>query len=191
MSTFINRISILVIFFFLAASCSDDDDNGSGSGSGVPSESPTSVSFDISGEMDGVKTGVSNFFINVGPQGSSFTFENRSPDGESPFWKLEFAYTGSDTVLVEEGTYTIGNVNELAEGDVDFTALFIEDGESPMPMTWSMIGEVSGTLVIEQVGANQASGSFEMYFDDPNNAYDALTIENGVFEADVFVAYIE
>lgn len=190
MYTFIKHISIPVLFSFLMVSCSDDDDSGNGPGNN-PEETETSVNFDISGELEGTKTGVSNFFVNVGPDGSSFTFENRAPNDGSLFWKLEFVYTGSDTVLVEEGTYTVGNVDELSSGDVDFTAAFIQNVDGELPMTWGLLSEITGTLVIDQAGANSASGTFEISFDDPNDDLDVLVIENGVFDAGVAVAYIE
>jgi len=170
----------------LLVSCGDDDDNGGGT---TPPPAPADyVTFDLGGAIEGERTGISIATNDITANGSLFTFEHLKPITEpGGAWKLTILYNGGDTLMIEPGTYTIGNQEAFDDGLVDFTALYLDElnGE---PVSWNPFEGVTGAVIVTEIlGDEFISGTFEVVFTDDNLG--VLTISNGDFRSRYFENY--
>ncbi len=150
------------------SSCSDDDDNNNAGGGSDPTGSSANIV--VQGALEAEYSGRSFIGINVSNNESALTWEMTGPTGQEPFWKLEFAYVGSDTVIVEPGTYTLGNLSEHASGEKDFYAQFLDAtlSESGSPFVqWGGLGNVDGEVIVSSQSGNFLQGTFEVTLSHP------------------------
>lgn len=177
------------------SACSDDDNDGGGSAG--PNNVNNPMSFNVSGGMNGEYAGESSIGINVDQDGSALTWENADLSGQDDFWKLEFTYVGNDTVIIAPGTYTLGNLSEMVNGEVDLMATFLNHGmlyEGGMAAAWGSTGDVEGSINVTSQDGDFLEGTFELTLSDSGfgpEPFDDIVITDGVFRARMTIAYIE
>lgn len=187
---------VLFIMPLLLVSCSKDDNNNQAS-----EEAKRYSKFTISGGLNGEYIGENTLIIiNTQPEdGAAVTWSANSPEGEEPFWSMDFAsIEGANQELVP-GEYKLGNIEDFDEGKVDFVVTFqVHNNEDTWPYLWGGLGAVSGTLRVTEVQKGHYDnakndlvlGTFEFKASD-NNINGALSREpledivviNGEFRA--------
>lgn len=181
----------------MLVSCGDDDNGNGAGGPTAPDQVDNPMSFTVAGGMNGDFAGEAQIGINVDGSGSAVTWQFADLSGSDPFWKLELTYGGDDTVIVAPGTYTLGNLAQMVEGEVDFMATFLNQGmtyEGGAAAMWGATGDAEGTVVVTAQDGDFLEGTFEVMLSDAGlggTPFDDLVITNGVFRAPMTVAYIE
>ncbi len=178
-------ISLLTIAIFsLALACgSDDDDNGGGPGPGPGGGSSTggTVSFEMSGDIDGAKDGFA--YIGTYETDSISNYQFNFGDGDT--YTLTLSRMGEGIESPSVGVYTVGTIT-----DDDFGVsmeIFAMDNESEAISfhAASLDEDVGGMMDITSSSSSSAAGTFEFdlisYDDDGNERRVAIT--NGQFTA--------
>lgn len=166
---------ILTLLFSLTA-CSGDDDNGNNGDN--PSVGANEITFDISGAVEGNKTG-SSYVIIVG----DFSYIISNNDGTSSAdqtFSLAFHKSFDDNTAANPapGTYPIGTVTDLADED-GFWVVYTDTQSSE-----EFGGQnVSGTLTITSNNNNQLRGTFEFTAGGYDTTEGTITVTNGSFSA--------
>lgn len=165
---------LLVLFIpmglFLLSCDNDDDDNGGGGGS------LGSVSFDISGDVEGSKEGQAAL-LESSLGSIFFSFNDFNPQTYSLTFHWGPTTTGGGTPIPGEGTYSISNSVDASQNN-GFWVVYTntENGEE-----YGLEG-VSGSLTISDYGSNFIEGTFNFtagQFDGEGT----ITVSNGVFTA--------
>jgi hypothetical protein len=169
---------------FSFTSCSDDDDSNGGGGAPPPSPpAQDQMSFTLSGDLEGEKTGQAFVFVaGAGGVSNVVLSGNDGPgitEGAQTF-SLNFYQSGDQ--VPEEGTYEIGF--EQGSNGTGFWVLYesFEDGPAN-PVSYGGVSGSSGTLEITSASETMISGTFE--FTAVNASGDELIVENGIFNAGI------
>lgn len=166
---------ILILLFSLTA-CSSDDDNGNINNNS--SVGDNEITFDISGAVEGNKSG-SSYVIVVG----DFSYIISNNDGTSSAdqtFSLAFHKSFDDNNIANPtpGTYPIGTVTDLA--DVNGFWVVYTDTRSGEEFGGQ---NVSGTMTITSNNNNQLKGTFEFSAGGYDTTEGTITVTNGSFSA--------
>tara|TARA_R110000850_G_scaffold150497_1_gene273319 strand:+ start:239132 stop:239668 length:537 start_codon:yes stop_codon:yes gene_type:complete len=167
---------ILTLLFTFTA-CTDDDDNGN-NGDG-PNVGANEITFDISGAVEGEKSGASYVVIV-----QDFSYLISSNDGTSSSdqtFSLVFHKSfddGNASANPAPGTYPIGTVGDLMDQD-GFWVVY-SDTQNNQEFGGQ---NVDGTLTITSNSNNQLKGTFEFSAGSYEGSEGTITVTNGSFSA--------
>nr|MBS0037155.1 hypothetical protein [Saprospiraceae bacterium] len=171
-------LSIAMLFAVCFLGCSSDDDNGG--------DTPTDgVTFEISGEVEGEKSGFANV-VQVEESGITqiFISMNDGITGVQTFSLILYlSNTGQDAEIPSVGEYSIGTP---AVGDFWVVYTDIGNGDS---VEYGSIWGASGTLTITGSTPNRLTGQFEFTaegnVDSMGVPTGSIEVTNGQFSAQV------
>lgn len=179
--------------------CSSDDDNSAGD-----LNSTLYANFELSGGglEQGVYVGDNPLVgINTNPEeGAAINWSTTRPSGEDAFWRLDIASTEGANYPLTVGAYTLGNIEDFADGNVDFVVSFQSHDvpDQSWPYLWGALGDVQGTLTISEIQTgvldngtrDMISGTFEFTASDNNidgtlnqPPLEDIIVTNGEFRA--------
>lgn len=181
--------------------CSSDDSNSDGD-----TGTQLFAKFELSG--GGIEQGIYEgenplVIINTNPEeGATVTWTTNRPSDEDPFWNLDIGSIEGENYPLTEGTYTLGNIDDLIDGNADFVVTFqsydVPDDHQSFPYLWGALGEVQGTLTVTEIQTGVLdngtrdiiSGTFEFTASDNNvdgtldqPPLDDIIVTNGEFRA--------
>lgn len=177
-----NRISITSMLVFLSLivcmACSNDDDNNNNGNE--PSNNLNKISFDISGYVDGNKTGGS-YVVIVEDYNTYMISSHDGTSNTNQTFSLNFYKDFEDTSTENPapGTYPIGTVVDLV--DQDGFWLVYTDTQNNIEFG-SGTDNVSGTLTITSNTNNLLKGTFE-FTATKNQTGESIQVTNGQFSA--------
>ncbi|MEX2379129.1 MAG: hypothetical protein WD530_00170, partial [Vicingaceae bacterium] len=180
--------------------CSSDDSNSDGD-----TGTQLFAKFELSG--GGIEQGLYEgenplVAINTNPEeGATIDLSTTRPtEEEAPFWRLDIASAEGANYPLTVGTYTLGNLDNFIDGNVDFYVAF-QSHDVPnqsWPYVWGALGDVQGTLTITEIQTGVLdngtrdiiSGTFEFTASDNNidgtidqPPLDDIIVTNGEFRA--------
>ncbi|TVR81086.1 MAG: hypothetical protein EA412_03805 [Chitinophagaceae bacterium] len=180
---------IIICLAFLFVSCIKEDDE-------EDAEEEIIATFNLSGAgigglYEGDNTLIGIHYNEEDESEASTNWSTTPPQGEGTFWRLEFGRVDKPRLDLDPGTYIIGNVDDLANGDADLMVAF-QHHSNPQgfPFLWGALGDASGTLVVTHEIGEYAYGTFEFTASDNNidgtldqPPLDDIIVTNGKFRA--------
>ncbi len=165
---------ILTLLFAFTACNGDDDSNGDG-----PNVGANEITFDISGAVEGEKSG-SSYVVVVGGTDSYLISNNDGTSAETQTFSLVFykSFENNPTANPAPGTYPIGTVGDLVNED-GFWVVYT-DTQSGEEFGGQ---NVSGTMTITSNTNNQLKGTFEFTAGGYGTTEGTITVTNGRFSA--------
>ncbi len=168
---------LILTLLFTFTACSGDDDNG-GNGDD-PNVGANEITFDISGAVEGNKSG-SSYVVIV--EGYSYMISNNDGTlGSDQTFSLAFHKSFEDenpSANPAPGTYPIGNSVDVL--DVDGFWVVYTDTQTDQEFGGQ---NVNGTLTITSTNNNQLKGTFEFTADGFPGTEGTITVTNGSFSA--------
>ncbi|PVW16273.1 hypothetical protein DDV96_03110 [Marixanthomonas spongiae] len=152
--------------------CSKDDDQSDDSNNA----SKNQITFDISGAVEGKKTGSSYIVIVEGVNYSISNNDGTSIDDQTFSLSFYKKFKDNSTTNPAKGTYPIDDVVNLTDTD----GFWIVYTDTVNDIDFSQ--DVSGTLTITSNTNNQLKGTFE-FSASSRETGETITVTNGKFSA--------
>ncbi|WP_114750094.1 DUF6252 family protein [Pleomorphovibrio marinus] len=176
--------NILILFgsFFILSACSSDDDGSPD----IPGEHNGSVSFQVSGEVEGEYSGIADF--RAFEMSGIHTWDITMLDQDPITFSVSFTQVGNEPIdRPETGTYELG-INPGNQLDDIYMASFeyYVDGPFQSDSYTVGIGDTTGELEITSSSDERIEGNFSftaVRLDDEGNLGETISVTDGEFSA--------